>query len=69
MSQKFSVGNIGDHATVSIVTGTQTDSHVGHNNYPIDQQYIEQLQQLLTQALQDARKAEDIGEQRFNEIA
>ena len=69
INSKFNLGNLGDHATVNIVTGTQTDVHVGHNIHQINQQVTNQLQQLLTEILQEADKRDEISKAQFAELS
>lgn len=69
MNSKFNLGDFGDHATVNIVTGTQTDAHVGHNIHQFTPQVIDQLKQLLTEILQEADKRDEISKAQFAELS
>ncbi|SNX59642.1 hypothetical protein SAMN06296273_1082 [Nitrosomonas ureae] len=69
MNSKFNLGNFGDHATVNIVTGTQTDAHVGHNTHQFTPQVSDQLQRLLTEVIQEADKRDEINKAQFAELS
>ena len=74
MSQNNKIGNFGDntqfgdHTTINIVTGTQTDSHTGTEHHQTNQQYAEQLYQQLSVVQAKARKADDISDDQLTEI-
>ena len=69
MNSKINLSNIGDNATVNIVTGEQSGSHVGHNNVQINPEIAGQLQQLLADILQQARTQRQLDAQQFNELS
>jgi hypothetical protein len=68
MDSEIKLGDIGNNATVSIVTGSQSGSQVGHANIQLSQDLITQLLKHLDQLRIDAEQTDDVGKLQYAAI-